>query len=121
MPSLVVALLFAGIHLPTYFVGGPVTGERVLTVLAQRLVIIPFAVFCRILITWVCKGTACSVLLAATLHASFNTASGSGFLQQLGTYPAVPFLPLLAVVLLACLGTATSKGRFDHNARLVSR
>jgi membrane protease YdiL (CAAX protease family) len=112
--SLLVAPAFAMIHLPTYFIGAPVTGEKAVAVLMQMTVVIVFAAFFRVLVTWTYNVTASSVLMASTLHASFNTASGSTFVGHLAPEGAsgsmASFLPLLSVVALACVVTLGSRG-----------
>jgi hypothetical protein len=89
------------IHLPTYFIGAPITGEKALAVPAQMAIVVPFAVLLRLLIAWMYSAAGSSVLLGAVLHASFNTASGPAFLDRLGADPAVSLLPLAVVVVLA--------------------
>lgn len=98
-------------------------------------VIIAFAVFFRVLITWIYNVTASSVLLAASLHASFNTASGATFVERLspgGTAESTAsLLPLLTVVAIASVVTLGSRGRLgltrdpdvsdDGSSRLVRR
>ncbi len=63
---------FAMIHLPTSFVGLAFTGETVGIVFGQTVLLVPFAMVLRILITWLCNRTGSSVLLVAMHHAAFN-------------------------------------------------
>ena len=109
--SLLLAPAFGLVHLPFYFIGAPITVQRAGMVLAQMLMVIPFAVFLRALLAWMYNRTAASVLLGAILHASFNTASGSAFLERLGPPSAVSMLPLAAVVLLALAVGIRTKAR----------
>lgn len=114
LASLLVAPAFALIHLPTYFVGGPITGEKVLLVLVQMLPIALFAVFFRVLITWLYNGGGQSILLAALLHASFNTTSGPGLTPALVPASAAMWLPLAAVAALAALAVVATRGRLGY-------
>jgi membrane protease YdiL (CAAX protease family) len=115
--SLLVALAFALIHLPTYLVGGAITGQRVLLVLVQMLPILVFAIFFRVLITWVYNGSGGSILLAATLHAAFNTLSGPGVTPAFVPGSAAMWLPLAAVAVLAALAVVVTKGRLAYLPR----
>lgn len=109
--SLVVALAFGLIHLPTYFVGGPITGEKVLVVLVQMLSIIIFAAFFRALITSLYNGSGQSVLIAALVHAAFNTVSSARLSTAFLPESAAMWLPLAAVAALALLAVIVTRGR----------
>ncbi|HJV12677.1 MAG TPA: type II CAAX endopeptidase family protein [Propionibacteriaceae bacterium] len=110
--SLLVALAFAFLHLPTYL-SAPISGQSALRDLSVMLIVIPFAVCFRILITFSYNRTRFSVLIAAITHASFNEASEiispnvPGPLGQVLTFASVGLLALLAVVI--------SKGRLAYN------
>jgi membrane protease YdiL (CAAX protease family) len=113
--SLLVALGFGLIHFPTYFIGVPITGEKVLVVLTQVMpVAIGFGVPFRILITWLYNGSARGVLLAALLHAVFNTVSSTRFAAEFGLGPAGMWLPLAAVAILALLAVVATRGRLGY-------
>jgi membrane protease YdiL (CAAX protease family) len=110
--SLLVALAFAGLHLPTY-VSAPISGESAIRDLSVMVIVIPFAIFFRILITFAYNRTRFSVLIAAISHASFNEASeiispnAPGPLGQVLAFASVGLLALLAVVI--------SKGTLAYN------
>jgi uncharacterized protein len=113
--SLLVALAFALIHFPTYLIGAPITGERVLRVLVQMMPIaIVVGVFLRVLTTWLYNGSGRSVLMVALLHAVLNTASSSKLATEFFPRPAAMWLPLAAVAVLAVLGAVATRGRLAH-------
>jgi membrane protease YdiL (CAAX protease family) len=118
--SLPVALAFALIHLPTYLVGGPVTGQKVLVILVQMLPVALFACFFRVLITWVYNGSGQSVLLAALLHAVFNSVSGSKLTPAFVPTSVAIWLPLAAVAALAILAVIVTRGRLAYSTGDVS-
>jgi hypothetical protein len=69
-----VALAFAWLHLPTYL-SAPISGESAIRDLSVMVIVIPFAICFRILITFAYNRTRFSVLIAAISPASFNEAS----------------------------------------------
>jgi membrane protease YdiL (CAAX protease family) len=115
--SLLVAPLFLTIHLPLYLIGKPLTGDAALLALAQVVAIGIFAVFFRVLLTWVYNGAGRSGPMAALLHASFNTVSGAAFLAPFGARPGAELLPLAVVVALALLGAVVTRGRLAFPRR----
>jgi hypothetical protein len=116
--SLVLGPAFALIHLPS-FLKAPVTGEQLANVAAQMVLVIPLSILLRMLIAWLYNRAAFSVLIAALLHASFNTASASEFLGRLGAGPAASFLPLAVVVVLGLLVAVGTKGRLGYGGDRV--
>jgi membrane protease YdiL (CAAX protease family) len=116
--SLLVALAFALWHVPNYLIGAPVTGERVLGVLAQMLpVAIVFGVFFRTLVTWCYNGAGRSVPVAALAHAAFNTVSNAELATAFVPRWAAMWLPLAAVAVLAVLAAVATHGRLAHARR----
>jgi membrane protease YdiL (CAAX protease family) len=109
-----VALGFAWIHLPTYFLGAPFTAERIPAVLLMMLPVTVFALFFRALLAWVYNHWQRSVPLAALLHASFNTVSSEPFARSFIPGPQAAWLPLLTVVILAAVVVLVTKGRLGH-------
>jgi uncharacterized protein len=101
--SVLVALAFAFLHLPTYL-SAPISGGSALRDLSVMVIVIPFAICFRILITFAYNRTRFSVLIAAISHASFNEASGilspnvPGSLAQVLAFASVGLLALFAVV-----------------------
>ena len=113
--SLLVALAFALIHLPTYFVGAPLTGQQVLRVLVQMMPIaIVFGVILRVLATWLYNGSGRSVLIVALVHAVLNTVSNAALAAEFFPQSAAMWLPLAAVLVLAVLGAVATRGRLAH-------
>jgi uncharacterized protein len=114
--SLLVALAFAFLHLPTYL-RAPISGQSVVRDLSVLAIVLPFAVAFRILITFAYNRTAYAVLIAAITHASFNEASEiiapsvPGGLGQVVAFASVAVGALLAALL--------SRGRlgFDRAPR----
>lgn len=101
--SLLVALAFAFLHLPTYL-RAPISGASAVRDLAVLAIVIPFAIVFRILIAYAYNRTAHAVLIAAITHASFNEASEliapnvQGPLAQILAFASTALLALLAVV-----------------------
>jgi uncharacterized protein len=114
--SLLVALAFAFLHLPTYL-RAPISGQGVVRDLSVLVIVLPFAVAFRILITFAYNRAAYAVLIAAITHASFNEASEiiapsvPGGLGQVVAFASVAVGALLAALL--------SRGRlgFDRAPR----
>lgn len=110
--SLLVALAFAFLHLPTYL-SAPISAGAAIRALSVMVIVIPFAICFRILITFAYNRTQFSVLIAAITHASFNEASEiispnvPGSLAQVLAFASVGLLALLAVVI--------SKGTLAYN------
>ena len=77
------------------------------------VIVIPFAVCFRILITFSYNRTGCSVLIAAITHASFNEASE--IISPNVTGPLAQVLAFASVGLLALLVLVSSKGRLAYN------
>lgn len=102
--SLLVALAFAFLHLPTYL-SAPISGESALRDLSVMAIVIPLAICFRILITFAYNRTRFTVLIAAITHASFNKAfeiispNVPGRLSEVLTFASVGVLALLAVVI----------------------
>jgi uncharacterized protein len=110
--SLLVALAFAFLHLPTYL-SAPVSGESALRDLSVMAIVIPFAICFRILITFAYNRTGFSVLIAAITHASFNEASEIIAPNVPG--PLAQVLAFASVGLLALLAAVISKGTLAYN------
>lgn len=109
--ALLVGPMFALIHLPTYLFGGPVTGERVVAALITTLVVIPVAMFLRILIAWTYNGAGFSVLIAGLVHASWNSAAA---VMSPVSGGAAELLTIGSFVLLAILVTAFTRARLGY-------
>jgi uncharacterized protein len=110
--SLLVALAFAFLHLPTYL-SAPFTGESALRDLSVMAIVIPFAICFRILITFAYNRTGFSVLIAAIAHTSFNEASEIIAPNVPG--PLAQVLAFASVGLLALLAAVISKGTLAYN------
>ena len=101
--SLLVALAFAFLHLPTYL-RAPISGQSAARDLSVLVIVIPFAIAFRILIAFAYNRTAYAVLIAAITHASFNEASEliapnvQGGLGQILAFASTGLLALLAVL-----------------------
>jgi membrane protease YdiL (CAAX protease family) len=121
--ALLVGLAFAFLHLPTYL-SAPISGESAIRDLSVMVIVIPFAVCFRILITFAYNRTRFSVLIAAISHASFNEASEiispnvPGPLAQVLAFASVGLLALLAVVISK--GTLAYKRDQGHVANQVT-
>jgi len=110
--SFLVALAFAFLHLPTYL-STPISGQSALRDLSVMVIVIPFAVCFRILITFAYNRTRFSVLIAAITHASFNEASE--IISPNVTGPLAQVLAFASVGLMALLAVVISKGTLAYN------
>lgn len=112
--TILVAVAFAWIHLPTYLVGVPVTLDRVLGVLLMMIPVTIFAVFFRILLAWAYNASGKSVPAVALLHATFNTISGEQFARHFIPGPVATWLPLVAVVVAATVALVVTRGHLAY-------
>lgn len=109
--SLLVALAFAFLHLPTYL-RAPISGQSAVRDLSVLAIVIPFAIVFRILIAYAYNRTACAVSIAAITHASFNEASEliapnvQGALAQMLAFASTTLFALFVAVI--------SKGTLAH-------
>ena len=93
LASLMVALPFALIHLPAYFVTGWISDEKlplpsVLLLVGLTAV---FAVFLRLLIMRLYNGSGGSILIVALFHSAFNLSTGQQITPEVivGVNPSV--------------------------------
>jgi hypothetical protein len=120
LASLMLAPFFALIHMPAYFVSGWLGGDdvslgRFPSVLLQVGILAVFAVFIRILIMWLYNGAGHSVLIVGLFHSAFNmTNSNQNITPELIPVPAAALIPGLAVVVLAVLLVAFTRGRLGY-------
>ena len=110
--SLLVALAFAFLHLPTYL-RAPISGQSVVRDLSVLVIVIPFAIVFRILIAYAYNRTAYAVLIAAITHASFNEASELIAPNVQG--PLAQVLAFASTALLALLAGVVSKGMLAYS------
>jgi membrane protease YdiL (CAAX protease family) len=110
--SLLVALAFAFLHLPTYL-RAPISGASAVRDLSVLAIVIPFAIVFRILIAYTYNRTAHAVLIAAITHASFNEASELIAPNVQG--PLAQILAFASTALLALLAGVLSKGALAHH------
>jgi uncharacterized protein len=110
--SFLVALAFAFLHLPTYL-SAPISGAGALRDLPVMVIVIPFAICFRILITFAYNRTRFSVLIASITHASFNEASE--IISPNVTGPLAQVLAFASVGLLALLAVVLTKGKLAYN------
>jgi uncharacterized protein len=110
--SLLVALAFALLHLPTYL-SAPISGASAIRDLSVMMIVIPLAICFRILITFAYNRPGFSVLIAAISHASFNQASK--IISPNVPGPLAEVLVFASVGLLALLALVISKGTLAYN------
>jgi membrane protease YdiL (CAAX protease family) len=121
LASLMVALPFALIHLPAYFVTGWISDEKlplpsVLLLVGLTAVV---AVFLRLLIMRLYNGSGGSILIVALFHSAFNMSSGQQITPELvvGVNPSVlNVLVWATAVVAAVLIAAITRGRFGYRA-----
>lgn len=120
--SIMVAPLFALIHLPAYFVAGWISDERISldqypTLLIQIGLTIVFSLFFRLLIMWLYNHTGGSLLIVGLFHSAFNMSSGQQITPAFIPGPTALWLNLFVVavtVALAVLITVFTKGRLAY-------
>lgn len=118
LASVVVAPAFALVHLPAFFVNGWISDERTPfsqfpAVLLQVGLLAVFAIFVRILVTWLYNGSGRSVVIVALFHSAFNMVNGQKLTPQLFglSETLAPSIPQLAVLLIAILAVVFTRGR----------
>lgn len=110
--SLLVALAFAFLHLPTYL-RAPISANSAVRDLSVLAIVIPFAIAFRILITYAYNRAAYAVLVAAITHASFNEASE--LIAPNVQSPLTQVLAFASTALLALLAGVVSKGTLGYH------
>ena len=119
LASLMVAPLFTLIHLPAYFVAGWINAEKTPlaefpSVLLLVGIIAVLAIFLRLIIMWLYNGTGGSLLIVALFHSAFNMSTGQKITPEFIPGPEASSLPTLAVVVVAVLIAAFTKGRLAY-------
>ena len=121
LASVMVAPAFALVHLPAFFVSGWISEERtpfsqLPAVLLQVGLLAVFAIFVRVLITWLYNGSGQSVIIVALFHSAFNMVNGQKLTPQLLGLPEPleSLLPQLAVLLLAVFAASFTRGRLAY-------
>jgi len=119
LASVIVAPFFALFHLPALFVSGWIMDEgfplsQFPSALAQVGILAVFAVFVRVLITWLYNGAGRSILIVGLAHAALNVVTGQKMMPEL-----VPGLNtnLLAAAMVAVLGVLVAvftRGRLAY-------
>jgi membrane protease YdiL (CAAX protease family) len=115
--SLLVALAFAFLHVPTYL-RAPFSAESVVRDLSVLVIVVPFAIAFRILIAFAYNRAAYAVLIAAITHASFNEASELIAPNVPG--PLAQILAFASTALLAVLAVALSRAKLAYRHRQPS-
>ena len=118
LASIMVAPLFALIHMPAFFVAGWISEEKMSlgqfpSVLLTVGVMAVFAIFLRVLIMWLYNRTGRSVLLVALFHSAFNMTNGQKITPDLLGLPEglASLIPLAAVAVIAVLLVVFTRGR----------
>lgn len=127
LASVMVAPLFALIHLPAFFVTGWISDERMplsqfSAVLVQIGIMAVFAVFLRILIMWLYNGTGRSVLLVALFHSAFNMTNGQKITPELLLLPETlaSLIPAAVVMVIAVLLALFTRGCLGYKVMRVA-
>jgi membrane protease YdiL (CAAX protease family) len=114
--SLLVALAFAFLHVPTYL-RAPFSAENVVRDLSVLVIVVPFAIAFRILIAFAYNRAAYAVLIAAMTHASFNEASELVAPNVPG--PLAQILAFGSTALLAAVAVALSRATLAYRRPLT--
>ena len=121
LASVMVAPAFALVHLPAFFVSGWINDERTPfsqfpDVLLQVGFLAVFAIFVRVLVTWLYNGSGRSVPIVALFHSAFNMTNGRTTTPRLLglSETLAPLIPLLAVVVIAVVVTVVTRGRLAY-------
>ena len=121
LASVVVAPLFALIHLPGFFAAGFINEEptplsEFPSVLLLVVVMAVFSMFLRALIMWFYNITGRSVLIVALFHSAYNMTNGQKLTPELLLLPEdlASLIPAAAVVVLAVLVVVFTRGRLGY-------
>jgi uncharacterized protein len=124
LASVVVAPLFALIHLPGFFAAGFINEEptplnQFPAVLLQVGVIAVFAMFLRALIMWLYNASGKSVLIVALLHSAYNMTNGQKITPDLLRLPEglAALIPAVAVMVFAVLLVVFTRGRLAYESQ----
>jgi membrane protease YdiL (CAAX protease family) len=121
LASVMVAPLFALIHMPALFVTGWISEEKMSlgqfpSVLLTVGIMAVFAIFLRVLIMWLYSRTGRSVLLVALFHSAFNMTNGQKITPDLLGLPEglASLVPVAAVAVIAVLLVVFTRGRLSY-------
>jgi membrane protease YdiL (CAAX protease family) len=119
LASVMVAPLFTLIHLPAYFVDGWINAEgtplaEFPSVLLLVGIVAVLSIFLRLIIMWLYNGTGGSLLIVALFHSAFNMSTGQKLTPAFIPGPEASSLPTLAIVVVAVLVAAFTRGRFAY-------
>jgi len=128
LASVVVAPLFALIHLPGFFAAGFINEEptplsEFPSVLLLVVVMAVFSMFLRALIMWFYNITGRSVLIVALFHSAYNMTNGQKLTPELLLLPEdlTSLIPAAAVVVLAVLVVVFTRGRLGYEPERAVR
>ena len=119
LASVVVAPLFALIHLPAFFVAGWINEEptplsHFPSVLVWVGFMAVFAVFLRVLIMWFYNRTGRSILLVGLFHSSFNMVSRQELMPEYVSGLDSGLLAIAVVAVLAVVVVVFTWGRLGY-------
>ena len=119
LASLMVAPLFALIHLPGFFAAGFINDEptplsQFPAVLIQVSILAVGAGFFRVLIMWLYNGSGRSVLAVALFHSAFNMTNGQEITPKFLPEGMASLIPWVAVMVLAVLISVLTRGRLAY-------
>ena len=127
LASVMVAPLFALIHMPAFFVAGWISDKKMplsqfSAVLLQVGIMAIFAIFLRVFIMWLYNGAGRSVLLVALFHSTFNMTNGQKITPELLLLPEtlVSLIPAVAVMVIAALLALFTRGLLGYKAERVA-
>jgi membrane protease YdiL (CAAX protease family) len=121
LSSVIVAPLFALIHMPAFFVAGWISEKKMSlsqfpSVLLTVGFMAVFAIFLRVLIMWLYNGSGRSVLIVGLFHSAFNMTNGQKITPELFHLPEgmASLIPLAAVAVITVVLVVITRGRLGY-------
>jgi hypothetical protein len=121
LASILVTPAFALMHLPAFFVTGWL-GEgntslaQVPSALLSIGLISVFGIFFRFIVMWLYNSAGRSLLIVALFHSAYNISNGQKITPEFVPDPALSWLPSVAIIVVAVLVVAFTKGRLAYKA-----
>jgi membrane protease YdiL (CAAX protease family) len=117
--TIIVTPAFALFHLPAFFVAGWVSDDKLSlaqlpTALLTVGILATLGIFFRLLVLWLYNSTGRSLLIVGLFHSAYNMTNKQQFTSELVPGHDASWLPTLAIVIVAILVAAFTRGRFAY-------